>query len=48
MRPFNWAAAYFAAVAMIATANAQTATQVAATGDGSDQALIDHGKMTYA
>ena len=47
-RPFSWTAAYFAAVTMIATANAQTATQVAATGDGGDQALIDHGKMTYA
>jgi cytochrome c55X len=49
MRPFTWAAAYFAAVAMIATASAQTATQIAAAGDGGgDQAQIDHGKMTYA
>jgi cytochrome c55X len=45
-RPFNWAAAYFAAVATIATASAQT--QLATTGDGGDQAQIDHGKMTYA
>ena len=47
-RPFNWATAYFAAVATIATASAQTATQIAAAGDGGDQAQIDHGKMTYA
>jgi cytochrome c55X len=49
VRPFTWAAAaYFAAVVTIATATAQTATQVAATGDGGDQAQIDQGKMTYA
>ena len=47
-RPFKWTAAYFAAVATIATASAQPAMQVATTGDGGDQAQIDHGKMTYA
>ena len=51
MRPFSWAAACFAAVATMATASAQTATQITATrpqNDAGDQAQIDHGKMTYA
>jgi cytochrome c55X len=49
-RPFNWTAAYFAAVAMTATASAQTAPQTAATqrDAGGGQAQIDQGKMTYA
>lgn len=48
MRSFTWTAAYFAAVATIATASAQTATQVATTAEGGDQAQIGQGKMTYA
>jgi len=50
-RPFNWTAAYFAAVAMTATASAQTAPQTAATqrdAGGGGQAQIDQGKTTYA
>lgn len=52
-RPFTWTAAYFAAVATIATASAQTAsaqtaTQVATTAEVGDQAQIDQGKITYA
>jgi len=49
-RPLKWTAACFAAVATIATASAQNATQIATThnADGDQQAQIDHGKMTYA
>jgi mono/diheme cytochrome c family protein len=44
----KWTAAYFAAVATIATASAQTATPSGATSPNADQALIDQGKATYA
>ena len=49
-RPLKWAAAYFAVVATLAAASAQTATTSGATQPtaGADQALVDQGKATYA
>lgn len=46
--PFNWAAAYLAAVATIAAANAQTATQSGATQPNAGGDLVQIGKATYA
>jgi cytochrome c55X len=49
-RSLKWTAACFAAVATVATANAQTAAPSGAAEPtvGGDQALIDRGKATYA
>jgi mono/diheme cytochrome c family protein len=49
-RSLKWTAACIAAVATVATANAQTAVPSGAAEPtaGGDQALIDRGKATYA
>ena len=49
-RSLKWTAACFAAVAVIATASAQTAVPSGAArpAAGGDQTLVDHGKTTYA
>jgi mono/diheme cytochrome c family protein len=49
-RSLKWTAAFFAAVAAITTASAQTAVPSGAAqpAAGGNQALVDQGKTTYA